>query len=170
MRLARFLFLLCFIDMSFLQDPFIVKNLTFGIEDSLISTTGVLLGIAAAKFQRREILIAGLILITVEALSMTYGAFLSDENYMKAAKKPYTTWQIIEYSMVMFLSYFIVGLILLIPFAAKLPYPSFLTVAIALSILFLLILKYETEAKRVIILTVIGAVLMTVSILLGDNL
>lgn len=156
--------------MSFLQDPFIVKNLTFGIEDSLISTTGVLLGIAAAKFQRREILIAGLILITVEALSMTYGAFLSDENYMKAAKQSYTTWQVVQYSLVMFLSYFIIGLILLVPFAAKIPYPSFVTVAVALILLLLLIMKYEKNAKRVVVLITVGAVLMTVSIVLGNNM
>jgi VIT1/CCC1 family predicted Fe2+/Mn2+ transporter len=156
--------------MNLLQDPFIVKNLTFGIEDSLISTTGVLVGIAAAKFRRREILIAGLILITVEALSMTYGVFLSDENFLKASDKPYSTSQIMKYSLAMFLSYFLIGLILLVPYAANLPHPSVITVFIAMSILMLLILKYEKSTKRVVILLTVGAILMTVSIVLGKHM
>lgn len=153
--------------MAFLQDPFIVKNLTFGIEDSLISTTGVLLGIAAAKFQRREILIAGIILITVEALSMTYGAFLSDENFFKASEKPYTTLQIMEYSVAMFVSYFLVGLILLVPYAIDAPYPAMWTVVVAMTILLILIAKFEKRKERVVVLVTIGGILMTVSILLG---
>lgn len=153
-----------------LQDPFIVKNLTFGIEDSLVSTTGVLVGIAAAKFQRREILVAGLILITVEALSMTYGAFLSDENFLKASEKPYTTQQIMQYSLAMFLSYFLIGLVLLTPYAAKLPYPSAITVTIAMLILLLLISKFEKNTKRIAVLLIVGAILMTVSIALGSHM
>lgn len=156
--------------MSILQDPFIIKNLTFGIEDSLISTTGVLVGIAAASFQRREILITGLILITVEALSMTYGSFLSDENFMKASDMPYTTKQIIEYSVAMFVAYFLVGLILLFPYAARLPYPSAITVVVALTLLLILIIKFEKKPKRVATLLLVGAILMTVSIVLGNNL
>lgn len=164
------LFLDSFIGMALLQDPFIVKNLTFGIEDSLISTTGVLVGVAAANFQRREILITGLILITVEALSMTYGAFLSDENFLKTSREKYATKQIIVYSLVMFFAYFIVGLILLVPYAAKMSYPSMVTVATALILLLLLIIKYEKSTKRVAVLITIGAILMTVSIFLGNHM
>lgn len=156
--------------MTLLQDPFIVKNLTFGIEDSLISTTGVLVGIAAAKFGKREILVAGFILIIVEALSMTYGAFLSDENFLKASDKPYSTSQIIKYSLAMFLAYFVVGLILLVPYALNAPNPSVITVFIAMSLLLFLIVKFEKNMKRVAVLLAIGAILMTVSIVLGKHM
>lgn len=156
--------------MALLQDPFIVKNLTFGIEDSLISTTGVLVGIAAAKFRKREIIVAGLILIIVEALSMTYGAFLSDENFLKASDKPYSTCQIVKYSLAMFLSYFLVGLVLLVPYAMDVPSPSIITVFIAMAMLSLLIIKYEKNTKRVVVLLSVGAILMTVSILLGKHM
>lgn len=152
---------------NWLSDPFITKNLTFGIEDSLISTTGVLLGIAAAKFRQRDIVVAGFILILVEALSMSYGAFLSDENFMKTDKRHYTTKQIMQYGAVMFVSYFCVGLILLLPYILTLPHASVWVVSIALVLLALLIVSYEHNTKRIIALLGIGAVLMTVSIVIG---
>lgn len=155
---------------GFLKDPFIVQNLTFGIEDSVISTTGVLLGVAAAKFKRRDILITGIILITVEALSMSYGAFLSNENFMKTAQQKYTIVQIIEYALVMFFSYFAVGLLLLMPFALRFPNPSVWVISLAMVILTLIILVYEKRAEKVAIMLGIGAVLMTVSVLLGKNI
>ena len=155
---------------SIWHDPFIVKNVTFGIEDSLISTTGVLVGVAAAKFKRREILVTGFILILVEAMSMAYGAFLSDENFMKASKEEYTVRQVISYALFMFISYFLVGLILLIPFALNLPRASMWVVGIALTLLVSLIMYSEANVTKTIILTVIGAILMSISYLFGGML
>jgi hypothetical protein len=153
-----------------LKDPFIVRNVVFGLEDSIISTTGVLVGIAAAKFKRREVLVAGFILILVEAMSMSYGAFLSEESFLKTAKQDHQTKQVIGYAIAMFVSYFGIGLILLAPFWLDLPFASAWTASMAMIFLTLLIMVHEHDPIRVSILAVIGGILMTISVLLGKNM
>ena len=102
------------------MDPFIARNLTFGIEDSLISTTGVLVGIAAANFEARHIVATGLVLIVAEAFSMAYGAFLSEENFIRSeGKRRAPLRETALYGAVMFASYFAVGLVLLAPYALR---------------------------------------------------
>jgi len=57
-----------------------VRNIIFGVEDSLVSTVGLLSGIAYAGVSHQYILATGLILIFVEAVSMAIGSFLSEES------------------------------------------------------------------------------------------
>lgn len=156
--------------MSILQDPFFVRNLTFGIEDSLISTTGVLVGVAAAKFDVKHIIATGIILIFIEAISMTYGTFLSESNFLKASNKTYTSQQVALYAATMFLSYFGIGLILLLPFALKVPHPIATVLVLAWSLLVILIYVFEKNVKKITILSVIGGFLMAVSIGIGNLL
>lgn len=156
--------------MSFLQDPFIVRNLTFGIEDSLISTTGVLVGIAAANFDVKHILITGIILILIEASSMAYGSFLSEANFLKTSNRQYTSQQVISYALTMFFAYFFIGLMLLLPFALRVPYPIPTVLALAWSLLVVLIYSFEKDVKKIMMLSVIGAILMAVSIGMGQLL
>lgn len=156
--------------MSILQDPFFVRNLTFGIEDSLISTTGVLVGVAAAKFDVKHILVTGIILIFIEAISMAYGTFLSEANFLKTSQKEYTSKQVAVYAATMFFSYFIIGLILLAPFALRLPYPIHTILVLAWSLLVVLIYVFEKNVKKIAVLSVIGGLLMAVSIGMGNLL
>ena len=48
------------------------------MEDSLVSTVGLLSGVAVANVPMTTILLTGLILIFVEAISMAAGSFLSE--------------------------------------------------------------------------------------------
>ncbi|KKS14240.1 MAG: hypothetical protein UU72_C0051G0009 [candidate division WWE3 bacterium GW2011_GWB1_41_6] len=51
--------------------PEYFRNLLFGAEDSLVSTVGVLFGVASSSaYTQQQILVTGLIVIAVEALSM----------------------------------------------------------------------------------------------------
>lgn len=150
-----------------MNDPFVVRNMTFGIQDSIISTTGVLLGVAAAKFRKREIIITGLVLIIVEALSMAYGTFLSDENFLKLSNEHYTVTTIIKYSIIMFVSYFAVGLILISPFFFDTPYASSITIILAMLMLTILIGKYEKKKLKGLVVLGVGAVLLAISIGIG---
>lgn len=101
-----------------MDDPFFVRNLVYGVEDSLISTTGVVVGVAWSGLARREIIITGIILVLVEALSMSFGAFVSEDAFMDhdAARPPATARQIARYAGVMFVSYALAGLVPLAPF------------------------------------------------------
>lgn len=94
-----------------------LRNLIFGVEDSLVSTVGLLAGIAVAGLPRPTILLTGVVLIFVEALSMGAGSFLSEysvEEYRRQGNVP--ARRSIGGGVVMFFSYFISGFIPLLPY------------------------------------------------------
>lgn len=155
--------------MSILSDPFVIKNMTFGIEDSIISTAGVLLGVNAANLSRQEILITGFILVLVESLSMSYGTFISDEAFLKTLDGTQKDIKdIVFYALIMFFSYFIIGLTLLTPFYFNFFNPSAYVILIALTLLFSINYFNEKNLQKVFVIFTIGAILMFVSISVGD--
>lgn len=94
-----------------------VRNFIFGVEDSLVSTVGLLSGVAAAGMNRKGILLTGAVLIFVEAFSMAIGSLISEnsaEEYVEhgevSLRKP------IRGGVVMFISYFVSGFIPLGPY------------------------------------------------------
>jgi len=56
------------------------REVVFGLEDGLVSTLGVVIGIAAATQDLRTIIISGLVVIFVEAISMGAGTYLSTKS------------------------------------------------------------------------------------------
>jgi len=58
-----------------------IRELVFGLEDSLVSTVGVVVGVAAGAPDRGIVLLSGSVLIVVEALSMAAGSFLSSKSH-----------------------------------------------------------------------------------------
>lgn len=93
------------------------RNIVFGAEDGLVSTVGLLSGVATAKVDEGTIFLTGVILILVEAFSMAVGSFLSEsesEEYMSKKKVKETTPFIA--SLAMFFSYLFAGLIPLFPY------------------------------------------------------
>ena len=93
------------------------RNFIFGVEDSLVSTVGLLTGIAVGGLSRHDIILTGVILILVEAFSMGVGSYLSEytteESYLKESQ---AFKESLIASMIMFVSYIIAGLIPLAPF------------------------------------------------------
>ena len=95
----------------------LVRNFTFGVEDSLASTVGLLSGIAAANVNNSTIIITGLILIFTEALSMGVGSFLTEESVAEyETKKDPLISKTLPGALVMFFSYLIAGIIPIIPY------------------------------------------------------
>lgn len=96
----------------------IVRNFTFGVEDSLVSTVGLLTGIAVAGISRKEIILTGTVLIFVEAFSMAVGSLLSEQSVEQYEENQEAAWlKPAIASVVMFFSYLISGLIPLSPYA-----------------------------------------------------
>ena len=94
-----------------------LRNFIFGVEDSLVSTVGLVSGIAVAGVPKSTILLSGVVLIFVEAFSMATGSYLSQESsdeYMY--KNKISRHNSIVASFIMFFSYFISGFIPLIPY------------------------------------------------------
>lgn len=94
-----------------------LRNFIFGVEDSLVSTVGLLSGIAIASVPRETIYLTGVVLIFVEAFSMSAGSFLSEysaEEY--EAHREIPAHRSFVGAVIMFVSYFVSGFVALFPY------------------------------------------------------
>lgn len=150
------------------------RNFVFGVEDSLVSTVGLLSGVAMAGMEAHAIFVTGVVLIFVEAISMAAGSFLSEssaEEYAtgseRLSNKSYLS------SFVMFISYFISGFIPLLPYVL-LPVSFAFWTSIGVSLLALVVLgavgatltktRVTTNVMRMV---VIGGLAIGVGVLVG---
>jgi len=92
-----------------------VRNFIFGAEDSLVSTVGLLTGIVSAGMLQKEIIVSGIVLICVEAFSMSVGSFLSERTTEESIRGYDESGSLLA-SIIMFVSYFVCGLIPLFPY------------------------------------------------------
>ncbi len=94
-----------------------IRNFIFGAEDSLVSTVGLLAGVASAGVGQREIIVSGIVLICVEAFSMSVGSFLSERAVEESLSnyRPQKSSSL-PAAVIMFGSYLVSGLIPLFPY------------------------------------------------------
>lgn len=94
-----------------------LRSFIFGVEDSLVSTVGLVSGIAVAGVSRPTILLTGMVLVFVEAFSMSVGSLLSDNSAKEFERKEAVPLGASALSaVVMFLSYFFSGFVILAPY------------------------------------------------------
>lgn len=101
--------------MQFKREYF--KSFVFGVEDSLVSTVGLLSGVALAGVAAGTVVLTGIVLICVEAFSMAAGEYLSEyetEEYQHQGEVSGRTSLIA--SGIMLVSYLVSGLIPLAPY------------------------------------------------------
>lgn len=99
------------------QQAVYARNVIFGVEDGLVSTVGLLSGIASAGVPRTTIVLTGLILIIVEAFSMAIGSFLSEYSAEECLARRAVSFRVSEVGgLVMFLAYVAAGAIPLAPY------------------------------------------------------
>lgn len=152
------------------MDPFLVRNLVYGVEDSLISTGGVVIGIALAGLRRSDILTTGIILLLVESLSMGFGSFIAEDNFMATAAMSHSPWTIVKYASVMFMSYMLAGAIPLAPFALDIQHAWQWAFVLTLTSLFALLYWFQRIAKKAMVLTAIGGIILAISVYSGRSL
>ncbi len=99
-----------------LQIP--VREVIFGLEDSLVSTLGVVIGIATGTQNRQLVILSAVVVIVVESLSMTAGTYLSNKSEMEVAHKSASasTHKSLYNSLFMGVFYVLGGLISVTPF------------------------------------------------------
>ncbi len=117
-----------------------VRSFTFGVEDSLASTVGLLSGIASANLNNSAVILTGVVLIITEALSMGVGSFLSEQSvseYNDHKDKPLA--KSIPAAVIMFASYLLAGLIPLSPYAFF-KYPTSMELSISATLVGLVFL------------------------------
>jgi VIT1/CCC1 family predicted Fe2+/Mn2+ transporter len=94
-----------------------IRNVIFGVEDSLVSTVGLLSGIAAEGTSRSFILLTGIVYIAVEAFSMAVGSFLSEEFTEEyVAGKEVSASESLWGGLIMFISFVVAGFVPIIPY------------------------------------------------------
>jgi len=104
-----------------------------------VSTTGVIVGVAAGSSNKELVILAGVVTITVESLSMGMGQYMSEKSVHQLDKDGKHTDNIFIGGGFMTLSYFLGGLIPLIPIMLfQLPYSTTLSIIFALLGLFVL--------------------------------
>ncbi|OGD71740.1 hypothetical protein A3A84_03215 [Candidatus Collierbacteria bacterium RIFCSPLOWO2_01_FULL_50_23] len=66
-----------------MRNQFPVRETIFGLEDSIVSTLGVVVGIAAGTDSRYIVLLSAIVVVVVESLSMGAGTYLSNKSQME---------------------------------------------------------------------------------------
>jgi len=116
-----------------------LRSIVFGFQDSLVSTTGVIAGVAAGTSDKHLVILASLVTITVESLSMGAGQYMSEKSVHQMDKTGKHTDNLYVGGLLMALSYFLGGLVPVIPiFLLELPLSATVSVVSALTGLFVL--------------------------------
>lgn len=94
-----------------------LRNFVFGAEDSLVSTVGLISGVAIAGVARPTLILTGIIMVFVEAFSMGVGSLLSENSAAeyKSGKEVPLSRSMLD-GLTMFLSYLGAGVIVLLPY------------------------------------------------------
>lgn len=151
-----------------------LRNFIFGVEDSLVSTVGLLAGVAAADISHSAIITTGLVLIVVEGFSMGIGSFLTEETTEEMAGKKLQTLESIKGAVTMLISYCLAGLLPLAPYTF-LKGSTAVNISIALSLFGLMTLGYGTSVyykrkspiMRAIKMLMLGGSAIIVGIMIG---
>jgi len=94
-----------------------LRNVIFGVTDSLVSTVGLLAGIDAGGTTVNVIVLTGVVYAFVEAFSMAVGSFLSEESveaYESQGRSPLT--KPIVGAVTMFVAFVVAAFVPLAPY------------------------------------------------------
>lgn len=145
----------------------------FGFNDALVSTTGVIVGISTGTGNKQVVILAGVVTILVEALSMGSGQYLSSKSAHQLDKIDSFKVPVVS-GLIMFFAYFLAGLVPLLSIMAF-PMSYSRNVAIIASLSCLLILGY-VKAKIVKVpplrsaleVFIIGGIATSIGIIAGN--
>lgn len=152
-----------------------VRNFIFGVEDSLVSTVGLVSGVAVAGVSNKNVVLTGTVLVFVEAFSMAVGSLLSENSADEYESKSEVALSgAVGYSLVMFTSYLISGVLVVLPYACLPPQAALWTsIAISITGLFFLGMWSGRVArvhwlKRAITMALIGGLTIVLGIAVGQ--
>jgi len=152
-----------------------LQSAMFGFNDALVSTTGVIVGVAAGTGNKEIVILAGIVTILVEALSMGSGQYLSSRSAHQLEKSESFKMPFIS-GVIMLLSYFVAGLVPLLS-VIVFPIEYSLFVAIGASLSALLVLGYakgrlvgESPLRSALEVFIIGGVATTIGLVVGNIL
>jgi VIT1/CCC1 family predicted Fe2+/Mn2+ transporter len=153
-------------------NPSYIRNFIFGSEDSLVSTVGVVFGIATANPSKKMVILAGLIVIAVEASSMGAGAYLSEQSENEQSENEIKQNPFMD-GVIMGTSYFFAGFIPLVPYMImEVSTAKYVSIGFSLIALFLLGYAPKKNLKSAIRMALVAgfAILLGFLIATGSNM
>lgn len=123
-----------------------IREIVFGLEDSLVSTLGTLTGIAIGSRSTFIVILSGFVLLAAEGMSMAAGSYLSSKYAFDAEQVLHADLDChiphaphpIRNAVVMGVCYFVGGFVPLVPyFFLTVPYALILSIPITAVVLFL---------------------------------
>jgi vacuolar iron transporter family protein len=92
-----------------------LRSILFGLQDGLVSTTGVVVGITVGVQDKPIIILASLVAVSVEATSMAAGQYSSEKAVHQMDKTGKHTDNLVLGAFLMFISYLLAGFIPITP-------------------------------------------------------
>ena len=92
-----------------------LRALLFGLQDGIVSTTGVVVGISAGVSDKAIIILAALVAVSVEASSMAAGQYTSEKAVHQMDREGKHTDSLVVGAVIMFLAYLVGGSFSIIP-------------------------------------------------------
>lgn len=109
-----------------------IREIIFGLEDSLVSTVGAVTGIAVGTQSAYVVILSGLVLVAVESVSMSAGSYLSSKAAMELNTHDHE--RPLRSGGVMLIAYLSGGTLPLLPYLF-LPIPTAMILSIILTAL-----------------------------------
>ena len=92
-----------------------LRSLMFGLQDGIVSTTGVVVGISTGVNNKEIVVLAALVAVTVEATSMAAGQYSSEKAVHQMDKSGKHSDDLFIGAFIMFIAYMIGGSFSIIP-------------------------------------------------------
>jgi vacuolar iron transporter family protein len=150
-----------------------LRSLMFGLQDGIVSTTGVVVGISTGISNKEIIVLAALVAVTVEASSMAAGQYSSEKAVHQMDKSGKHTDNLYIGTLIMFAAYFIGGAFSIIPtIIFSQPIARILAIISAFTGLFILgyikgqIVEHK-PLRSAVELFVIGSVTTIIGVIVG---
>jgi len=151
-----------------------IRNIIFGMIDSLVSTVGLLAGIDATGTSRHLIILAGLIYALVEGFSMAVGSFLSEQSVEEyKIKNQVGERHAVRGAVIMFVSFVLASFIQLVPYIYfSLAWAIWFSVSFSIAALFIVGLvagkiSKVNILKRGFMMAFLGAMAIIIGFLVG---
>lgn len=150
-----------------------IRSAFFGLQDGLVSTTGVVVGISAGVSDKSIVLLASLVAVTVEASSMAAGQYSSEKAVHQMDKTGRHNDNLIMGALIMFIAYLGAGMIPILPvIIVGPPQSSMISVILAFMGLFIVgflrgHLTGEKPLRNAIELFIIGGTATLIGLAVG---
>lgn len=144
----------------------------FGVEDSLVSTTGALAGIAISATSKSAVISAALVIIAVESTSMAASEFISEQTEEDVENQKNPASPILS-GLIIFAGYILAGIIPLFPYLV-LPYMQAIPVSIIAALVGLFVLgiykgkvSHKSPIRSALEVLVIGGIAAGIGLVVG---